>query len=99
MATASSIADAVSKAVEEAMDAAGELADAARSYLASEQGREIRSRVATAVIVGLPIVSELPGLRRSPLGRALRTAAVGALVIKGAEWLRDWEPSPEPVEP
>jgi hypothetical protein len=22
----------------------------------------------------------------------MRTAAVGTLIIKGAEWLRDWEP-------
>jgi len=92
------VADALSRALEEALDAAGEVAEAARDYLATEQGREIRHRVATALMVGLPLLSELPGIRRSPLGRLVRTAAVGALVIKGAEWLRDWEPGePAPI--
>ena len=95
--TTGQFADAMSRAVEEALDAAGEAAEAARTYLASEDGRELRRKVATAVIVGLPLVSELPVLRRTPFGRLVRTAALGALVIKGAEWLRDWEPGP--VEP
>jgi hypothetical protein len=86
------IADAVSRAVEDVLDAAGEAAEAARSYMASEEGRELRRKVATAVIIGMPLVSELPVFRRTPLGRLVRTAAIGALVIKGAEWLRDWEP-------
>jgi uncharacterized membrane protein YccC len=86
------VADALSKVVEDALDAAGELADSARSYLATEDGRDLRRKVAAALIVGLPLVSELPVLRRTPAGRLLRTAALGALVIRGAEWLRDWEP-------
>ena len=97
MATTGEIADAVSRTVEDVLDAAGEAAEAARTWLASEEGRELRRKVATAVIVGLPIVSELPVVRRTPLGRLVRTAALGALVIKGAEWLRDWEPA-EPTE-
>ena len=96
--TGSQVVDAVSKAVEEALDAAGELAESARAYLATEEGRELRRKVATSLIVGLPIASELPVLRHTPVGRILRTAALGALVVKGAEWLRDWEPSePAPV--
>jgi hypothetical protein len=86
------VADALSRVVEDALDAAGELADSARSYLVTEEGRELRRKVAAALIVGLPLVSELPFLRRTPAGRLLRTAALGALVVKGAEWLRDWEP-------
>jgi uncharacterized membrane protein YccC len=96
--TTGDLADALSKMVEEALDTAGEVADAARTYLGTEQGREMRHKVATAVIVGLPLLSELPGIRRSSMGRLVRTAAVGALVIKGAEWLRDWEPGrPAPI--
>jgi hypothetical protein len=92
------VVDAISKAIEDALDAAGELADSARSYLATEDGRELRRKVATALIVGLPLVSELPVVRRTPVARLLRTAALGALVVKGAEWLRDWEPGePAPV--
>ena len=93
MPTTDQIADAVSRTVEDVLDAAGEAAEAARTWLASEEGRELRRKVATAVIVGLPIVSELPVVRRTPLGRLVRTAALGALVIKGAEWLRDWDPA------
>ena len=92
MPTTGEIADALSRAVEDVLDAAGEAAEAARNYLASEDGRELRRKVATAVIVGMPLVSEIPVFRRTPLGRLVRTAALGALVIKGAEWLRDWEP-------
>ena len=98
MPSGNTIADALSRTVEEVLDAAGEAAEAARTYLVSEEGRELRRKVATAVIVGLPLVSELPVFRRTPLGRLLRTAAMGALVIKGAEWLRDWEPTePAPI--
>ena len=92
MANTKDVTDAVLRTAESAMDAAGELADSARTYLASPEGRELRRKVATVVIVGLPLVSELPVFRRTPLGRAMRTAALGALVIRGAEWLRDWEP-------
>jgi hypothetical protein len=92
MATTDQVADAVMRAAENAMDTAGELAESARTYLASEEGRELRRKLATAVIVGLPLISELPLFRRTPIGRVMRTAALGALVIKGAEWLRDWEP-------
>jgi hypothetical protein len=95
MTTAGAVADTVSKAVEDALDAAGEMAEAARSYLASEEGRALRQKVAAVVIVGLPLVSELPAIRHTVLGRALRSAALGALVIKSAEWLRDWEPGDE----
>ncbi len=97
MGTTDQVAEAVLRAAEGAMDAAGELAEAARSYLASEDGRDLRRRIATAVIVGLPLASELPVFRRTPVGRAMRTAALGALVIRGAEWLRDWEPEPAGV--
>jgi hypothetical protein len=92
MSTTDDVAGAVLRVAETAMDAAGELAESARTYLASPEGRELRRKVATAVIVGLPLISELPVFRRTPLGKAMRTAALGALVIRGAEWVRDWEP-------
>jgi len=85
----------VSSAVDAFFEKAADAAEAARSYLASEQGRRLRRQVATIVIVGAPLISQLPVVRHSPVARLLRTAAVGTLVIKGAEWLRDWEPQPE----
>jgi hypothetical protein len=71
---------------------ATDASDSVRSFLASEQGRRLRHRVAGVVIVGAPLISELPVIRRTVWARVIRTAAVTALVVKGAEWLRDWEP-------
>jgi hypothetical protein len=84
----------VSSPVDALFEKAADAAEAARSYLASEQGRRLRRQIATLIMVGAPLISELPGVRRSPMARLLRTAAVGTLLIKGAEWLRDWEPQP-----
>jgi hypothetical protein len=78
--------------VDSMFEAASDLAQSARGFLASEQGKRLRHNVATAVILGAPIISELPLVRRTPVARILRTAAVGALLVKGAEWLRDWDP-------
>lgn len=91
------IGQRVGRALDAVFDLAADAAEGARAYLASEQGRALRRTVATAVIVGAPILSELPVIRRSPLARLARTAALGALLVKGAEWLRDWEPLPSPV--
>jgi len=78
--------------VDALFDAATDLAGAAKLYLHSEEGKRLRRKVATILIVGAPIISELPVIRRSRAARILRTAAVGTIIIKGAEWLRDWEP-------
>lgn len=86
-------------AVDALFEKAAEMTDAARDYLASEQGRRLRRQIATLVIIGAPLISEFPVVRRSPVARILRTAAVGTLLIKGAEWIRDWEPhQPVPGE-
>ena len=82
--------------VDTVFEAASDAASAARSFFASEQGQRLRHQAATALIVAAPLISELPVVRRSPIARLLRTAAVGALIVKGAEWLRDWEPRAEP---
>jgi hypothetical protein len=78
--------------VDSVFEAATDAADAVRTYLASDQGRRLRRGVATMLIVGAPLVSELPVFRRTPMARVLRAAGMVALVVKGAEWLRDWEP-------
>ncbi len=88
----------VEERVVEALDAVAEaarnLGRAGREYLASEQGRRLRRGLATAMIVGAPLAGELPVIRRTALGRVLRFAGATALVVKGAEWLRDWDPTP-----
>jgi hypothetical protein len=89
---------AASGAVDAVLERAADATEAARAYLVSDQGRRLRRRIATVVIVAAPLISELPVVRRSPMARVLRTAAVGTLLIKGAEWLRDWEPHPGYME-
>jgi hypothetical protein len=80
--------------IDSVFEVAADASEATRSFLASDQGRRLRHQLATALIVGAPLLSELPIVRRSPVARLVRTAAVGALIVKGAEWLRDWEPGP-----
>jgi|SRR5439155_26226161 len=75
------------------LESAADVAATGRSFLASERGKNVRRGVAAALIIGAPILSELPVFRKTVMGRLLRTAAVGTLLIKGAEWLRDWEPA------
>jgi hypothetical protein len=87
----------VASTLDALFEKAADAADAARAFLASEQGRRLRGQLATLVIVGAPLISELPVVRRSPMARLLRTAAIGTLLVKGAEWLRDWEPQPQSV--
>jgi hypothetical protein len=77
-------------------EAASDAADAARSFMASDRGRRMRRQVATVLIVAAPVISELPVIRRHPVARILRTAGMAALVVKGAEWLRDWQPQVVP---
>jgi hypothetical protein len=75
-----------------AFETAADALAVARTYLASEDGRRLRRQIATAVIVAAPLVSELPVVRRSRVARIMGIAAVGTILVKGAEWLRDWEP-------
>jgi len=74
-------------------EAARDLGRAGREFLASEQGRRLRRGLAAALILGAPLAGELPVLRRTALGRVLRFAGATALVVKGAEWIRDWDPN------
>jgi hypothetical protein len=81
-----------SNVVDGVLEAASDAAEAVRTFLASERGRRMRHQVATALIVAAPVISELPVIRRHPVARILRAAGVAALVVKGAEWVRDWQP-------
>ena len=62
-------------------------------FLDSPTGRRLRKRLATGLIVSVPLVMRLPGLRRSPVGKLVEVAGGAALVVKLAEMLRDWERS------
>lgn len=89
----------VSALLDSVFESAADLAAAGRSYLASEEGQRLRENLSKIVIVGAPLVSQLPMIRRTPVARFLRTAAFAALLVKGAEWLRDWEPQTSVTEP
>ena len=82
----------IARGLDSILEVAGEAFDSARDFLATEDGRKLRQLVATLLIVSAPVISDLPMVRRSRLAGLMRTAAVGALLVKGAEWLRDWDP-------
>ncbi|MGH2572447.1 MAG: hypothetical protein ACRDGU_03025 [Actinomycetota bacterium] len=89
----------VTGVLDSVFQSAADLAAAGRSYLGSQEGKRLRENVSKIVIVGAPLLSQLPAIRRTPVARFLRTAAFAALMVKGAEWLRDWEPRTSISEP
>jgi hypothetical protein len=66
-------------------------AEQAKAFLASPTGAKFRRYAAAGVIVLVPLLFRLPGLRRYPLFRALEAIGGVALVIKAAEAIRDWD--------
>jgi hypothetical protein len=63
------------------------------NFFDSPAGRRFRKRVATGLIISVPLVMRIPGLRRTPIGRLVELAGGTALVVKLAELIRDWERS------
>jgi hypothetical protein len=61
------------------------------SFLDSPSGRRLRGRLATGLIVSVPLIMRIPGLKRSPIGRLIELGGGAVLLIKLAELLRDWE--------
>jgi len=66
-------------------------AEQAKAFLASPTGVKFRRYAAAGVIVLVPMLFRLPGVRRYPLFRALEAIGGVALVIKAAEAIRDWD--------
>ena len=66
-------------------------ADELLEFLDSPAGRRLRNVLAGAVIVSVPLVMRIPGLRRSPLGRIVAMTGGSAILIGIAEAIRDWE--------
>lgn len=60
-------------------------------FLDSPPGRRLRGVLAGAVIVSVPLIMRMPGLKRSPLGRLVAVTGGGAILIGLAEAIRDWE--------
>ena len=63
------------------------------AFLDSPSGRRLRKRLATGLIVSVPLVMRIPGLRRSPIVRLIEVGGGTVLVVKVAELIRDWERS------
>ncbi len=61
------------------------------AFLDSPTGRRLRRYLATALIVSVPLVMRIPGLRRSPIGRLIEVGGGAVVVVKIAELIRDWE--------
>lgn len=61
------------------------------SFLESPAGKRLRKVIATGLIVSVPLVMRIPGLRKTFAGRAVEMVGGAALVIKLAELIRDWE--------
>ncbi len=71
--------------------------DDVRAYLSSPEGRQMRRRVATGLIVAAPLITRLPMFKRSMFGRVLALAGGAALIAKAGEWIRDWEPTGQTI--
>jgi hypothetical protein len=60
-------------------------------FLDSPAGRRLRRLLATGLIVSVPLVMRIPGLRATPIGRLLTVTGGATMVVKLAEAIRDWE--------
>jgi len=67
--------------------------DEVRRWLATPQGRFLRSLAARLLIVSVPLIVRHPFFK-TPVGRLVELAGGAAILIKLAELLRDWEPQP-----
>jgi hypothetical protein len=65
--------------------------DEVLSFLESPAGKRLRRTLATGLIVSVPLIMRIPGLRKTFVGRAVEMVGGAALVIKLAELIRDWE--------
>jgi hypothetical protein len=77
--------------LEELSDWLDASADEVLTFLDSPAGRRLRRFLATGMILTIPLLLRLPGLRRSPLGKVLEVTGGATLVVKLAEMIRDWE--------
>jgi hypothetical protein len=67
--------------------------DEVRKWLATPQGRFLRSLAARLLIVSVPLIVRHPFFK-TPVGRLVELAGGAAILIKLAELIRDWEPQP-----
>jgi hypothetical protein len=85
---------AIEREIERILEAAGEVVDDLKTYLASPEGRRLRAYVAAALLALAPAIPRMPIVRATWVGRALGIAGGTALIIKVAQAIRDWEAQP-----
>jgi hypothetical protein len=83
---------------EETQGSIGRAARRAREYLATPAGRRMQRTVATAFIIGSPLIFRLPGLRKHWAVRTLELTGGAVLLVKLGEWLRDYDPGVDGAE-
>ena len=66
-------------------------------FLGSPTGKTVRAVVATGLVLATPAILKHPFFR-TPFGRVVEIAGAAAIIAKGAEIIRDWEPA-SPREP
>ena len=86
------ILDAARSAADDAMATAERAVRDVKQYLASPQGRRLRSNIARTLAAVAPAMAATPLLRRSWLVRLLGAAGAAAVLVKVAEAIRDWDP-------
>jgi hypothetical protein len=62
-------------------------------FLDSPTGRRLRNALAMGMVVSVPLIMRIPGLKRSPIGRLVEFVGGAAIIMKVAELIRDWERS------
>jgi hypothetical protein len=77
--------------LKEIADRANVSFDELLTFLDSPTGRRLRKMLATGLIMSVPLVTRIPGLRKSPIGRMIELVGGTALVVRLAEVIRDWE--------
>ena len=79
------------------LDAAMQLArdetESLRRWLASPAGKKTRELLAAGVVVASPVIMNHPALRASRIVRLFGVAGAGALLVKLAGQIKDWEPN------
>lgn len=53
----------------------------------------MRNMVAAGLIVSVPVIMRIPGLKRSPIGRLVEFTGGTAIVLAIAQAIREWERS------
>ena len=82
-----------------AMRVAREEVEDLRRWLASPAGRKSRELLAAGLVAATPVIMNHPALRASRIVRIFGFAGAGALLVKLADSIRDWEPTVVDVTP